>query len=158
MIPLLLALLGAAPQATAPQDPTPVATEAPALAQEGPSIVEETQLDRDTRRLAAELRCPVCQGLSLEDSPSELSQEMRHIIKEQLEAGKSVEEVKAYFVEKYGEWILLEPEPHGLNLAIYFLPVILVLGGAFFLYRIARKWTKQGSTVAEDADEPANVG
>ena len=158
MIALLVALLATAPQAAGPQPPPGAgAAEAPAV-QQGPRIVEETQLDRDTRQLAAELRCPVCQGLSLEDSPSELSQEMRQIIKEQLEAGKSVEEVKAYFVEKYGEWILLEPEPHGFNLMVYFLPVVLLLGGAFFLYRTAKRWTKQGSAMSEEVDEPANVG
>jgi cytochrome c-type biogenesis protein CcmH len=140
MIALLFALLTAVPQASA-QAP---ATSATAAAQaDDPRTHIETQLERDTRQLASELRCPVCQGLSLQDSPSELSQEMRAIIREQLVAGKSVDEVKQYFVGKYGEWILLEPEPHGFNLTVYIAPVLLLFGGAAFLYFTARRWTRQ---------------
>lgn len=150
MIALLFALLTAAPQAAqGAQDP------AAAVAQPQGQLVEETQMDRDTRQLAAELRCPVCQGLSLEDSPSELSQEMRQIIRDQLEAGKTVPEVKAYFVEKYGEWILLQPEPHGFNLAVYILPVLLLAGGALFVYSTAKKWTRQGAIASQAAAEGA---
>jgi len=155
MITLLLALLAATPQAS-PQSASAgedVAATAPA-----PSTHEETQLERDTRQLASELRCPVCQGLSLQDSPSELSQEMRAIIRDQLEAGKSVEEVKQYFVAKYGEWILLEPTPHGFNLMVYLAPVLLLLGGAAFLFFTARRWTRQGATTEEQsADHPVGT-
>jgi cytochrome c-type biogenesis protein CcmH len=138
MIRLLFVLLATAPQAQAPAQPQTV----PSVA-DAPRTVQETQLERDTRQLASELRCPVCQGLSLQDSPSELSQEMRAIIRDQLLAGRSVEEVKQYFVAKYGEWILLEPTAHGFNLTVYIAPVLLLLGGAAFLYFTARRWTRQ---------------
>ena len=140
MIALLLALLVAAPQAPA-ESASP--GEQGGVTATVPSTHEETQLERDTRQLASELRCPVCQGLSLQDSPSELSQEMRAIISDQLQAGKSVEEVKQYFVAKYGEWILLSPAPHGFNLTVYIAPVVLLLGGAAFLFFTARRWTRQ---------------
>ena len=152
MIPLLFALLTAAP--------APLALQAAAAPEAtAPHLVEETQLERDTRQLSQELRCPVCQGLSLQDSPAELSQEMRAIIREQLLAGRTVPEVKAYFVEKYGEWILLEPTASGFNLTVYILPVLMLLGGAVFLYSVARKWTRQGGAAAveRDADETVNV-
>jgi len=151
MITLLFALLVAAPPIDAPPD---------AAVTQAPSTHEETQLERDTRQLATELRCPVCQGLSLQDSPSGLSQEMRAIIREQLVAGKSVAEVKQYFVEKYGEWILLEPQPRGFNLTVYIAPVLLLLGGAAFIYFTARKWTRQAAIVEDNstADETVNVG
>jgi len=157
MTMLLLALLTVATQ---PAGLLAQANAAPAV-QEGPRTHEETQLERDTRRLAAELRCPVCQGLSLQDSPAELSQEMRAIIRDQLLAGKSVDEVKQYFVDKYGEWILLEPTPKGFNLTVYIAPMLLLLGGAGFLYVTARRWTRQGATTAgtEPAeDRTAHVG
>lgn len=141
MISVLFAVLVALPPAGALQQAVPENTQ-PAVSQ-APRTVQETQLERDTRRLASELRCPVCQGLSLQDSPSELSQEMRAIIRDQLLAGKSVDEVKQYFVAKYGEWILLEPEAHGFNLTVYIAPVLLLLGGAAFLYFTARRWTRQ---------------
>lgn len=98
-------------------------------------------LDAATSAVAAQLRCPVCQGVAIQDSPSELAQQMRMVVKEQLAAGKSPDEVKAYFVSKYGEWILLEPQAHGFNLVIYALPVLLVLGGAGFLVFVVNKWT-----------------
>jgi cytochrome c-type biogenesis protein CcmH len=113
--------------------------------------VAETQLDRDVRALAAELRCPVCQGLSLQDSPSELSQEMKDVIRSQLAAGRTKDEVKAYFVSKYGEWILMEPKPQGFNLAVYLLPVIGLVAGAIFVFLTARRWVRQGSERTETA-------
>lgn len=108
-------------------------------------------LDAATSAVAAELRCPVCQGVAIQDSPSELAQQMRMVVKEQLAAGKSADEVKDYFVSKYGEWILLEPQAHGFNLVIYALPVLLVLGGAAFLVFIVRKWTAAAPAAAGGA-------
>lgn len=101
----------------------------------------DPRLESLTKSVASQLRCPVCQGLSIQDSPSELSQQMRTVVKEQLAAGKSEQEVKDYFISKYGEWILLEPQAHGFNVLIYALPALLVLGGAVFLVVIVRKWT-----------------
>jgi len=114
----------------------------------GAQVLSDSLLDVRTKQLSAELRCPVCQGLSLADSPSELSMQMKQVIRDQLEAGKSPEQVKAYFVSKYGEWILLEPKPRGMNLAIYLLPLALLLGGAGLIVVVVRKWT----AVAETAD------
>jgi cytochrome c-type biogenesis protein CcmH/NrfF len=105
---------------------------------------EDSILEARTKAVASHLRCPVCQGLSLQDSPSGLAQEMRNVVKEQLRAGKSEEEVKAYFVSKYGEWILLEPPARGFNLAVYLLPVGLLVGGAVLVVTLARKWSRGG--------------
>lgn len=101
----------------------------------------DPQLEALTKAVAGQLRCPVCQGLSIQDSPSELSQQMRTVVKEQLASGKSEREVKDYFISKYGEWILLEPQAHGFNLVVYALPAVLVLGGIVFLVFIVKKWT-----------------
>jgi cytochrome c-type biogenesis protein CcmH len=102
----------------------------------------DSLLEARTSEVAAQLRCPVCQGLSIQESPSELSSQMRSLVKEQLRDGKSPEEVKAYFVSKYGEWILLEPRPRGFNLLVYALPVALVLGGAAVIFVGVRRWTR----------------
>ena len=104
-----------------------------------------TELDAQVRKLSAELRCPVCQGLSLADSPSELSQEMKDVVRSQLESGKSPDEVKAYFVGRYGEWILLEPTAEGWNLLVYALPLLLVLAGLAGVFFLARRWTLAGA-------------
>jgi cytochrome c-type biogenesis protein CcmH/NrfF len=123
-------------------------------------VVEETLIDRQTREISAQLRCVVCQGLSLQDSPSQLAQEMRGIVREKLEEGMTPPEVKAWFVEKYGEWVLLEPEPRGFNLVVYIMPIAMLLGGAGFVFFKARSWTQQGPTdgVAVEDTEEESVG
>jgi cytochrome c-type biogenesis protein CcmH len=108
------------------------------------------------RQVASELRCPVCQGLSIQDSPSELAQSMRAIIREQLAAGKTPEEVKAHFVAGYGEWVLLEPRAHGFNLAVYILPILAALAGAIVIVVLARRWATRPAEAFEDrnAEDP----
>lgn len=108
----------------------------PSWAQSSDSALEAT-----TRALAAQLRCPVCQGLSIQDSPSELAQEMKNVIRDQLRSGKSPQQVRQYFVDKYGEWILLEPEPRGANLLVYLAPILAVGGGALVVWRYVRRWS-----------------
>jgi cytochrome c-type biogenesis protein CcmH len=98
-------------------------------------------LDARTTEIASQLRCPVCQGLSIQDSPSDLSEQMRAVVRDQLKAGKTPEEVKAYFVSKYGEWILLEPKPHGFNILVYALPISLVVAGLAVVAVSVRRWT-----------------
>jgi cytochrome c-type biogenesis protein CcmH len=122
--------------------------------QPAPTAASEAVIDAQARRLAAELRCPVCQGLSLADSPAELSQEMKDVIRAQLVAGRTPEEVKAYFVGRYGEWILLQPPARGLNLLVYVLPVALVITGLGGVILIARRWTRAGATAPAGADIP----
>ena len=101
----------------------------------------DSVLEARTAEVASQLRCPVCQGLSIQDSPSELSQQMRAVVKDQLRAGKTPDEVKAFFVSKYGEWILLEPKPKGFNILVYAMPVMLVLAGLGVIFVAVRKWT-----------------
>jgi cytochrome c-type biogenesis protein CcmH len=103
---------------------------------------DDSVLEARTAQVASQLRCPVCQGLSIQDSPSELSQQMRAVVKAQLRAGKTPDEVKAYFISKYGEWILLEPKPHGFNILVYAMPVLLVLVGLGVIFFAVRKWTR----------------
>lgn len=114
----------------------------------------DSALEARTSAVAAQLRCPVCQGLSIQDSPSELALQMRDVVRDQLRAGKSVDEVKAYFVSKYGEWILLEPRASGFNLLVYLVPVALVLGGAAVVVTLVRRWTRPPVAGGTSATRP----
>jgi len=67
---------------------------------------------------------------------------MRAVVRDQLRAGKTPDEVRAYFVSRYGEWILLQPKMTGLNILLYVLPVVLVVGGLILIVILVRKWTK----------------
>ena len=106
----------------------------------------DSLLEARTRNLSAQLRCPVCQGLSLQDSPSELSQQMRDVVRSQIALGKSDEEVKAYFVERYGEWILMAPKARGFNLLVYVLPFLGLIAGASVLFFAVRRWTRASAS------------
>ena len=113
--------------------------QAPATSATGAALTDSA-LEAQTRLVASQLRCPVCQGLSLQDSPSELSQEMKDVVRQQLAAGKSPDEVKRYFIGKYGEWILMQPTARS-NWAVYVLPpLVLLLGGAVVVVAV-RRWT-----------------
>jgi cytochrome c-type biogenesis protein CcmH len=104
--------------------------------------MSEADLDRATRELASEMRCPVCQGVSIQDSPTELAVEMKGVIRQQLAEGKTRDEVRGYFVERYGEWVLLEPKARGFNLLVYLLPLVGLLAGGAVVTAIVRRWTR----------------
>jgi cytochrome c-type biogenesis protein CcmH len=97
-------------------------------------------LEEQTRVIASELRCVVCQNLSVADSPSEMAQQMRGIVREQLEAGKTPQEIKDYFVSKYGEWVLLAPTAKGFSLLLWVLPFVVLVGGIALALWVARRW------------------
>lgn len=86
-------------------------------------------LDERARALAAELRCPVCQGLSIADSPAPLAEQMRRTVREQLVAGASDDDVREYFVARYGAWVLLAPPLSGRDLLLWLAPGMFVLLG-----------------------------
>jgi cytochrome c-type biogenesis protein CcmH len=101
------------------------------------------ELEAQVREITLQLRCPICQGLSVADSPSELANEMRSLVQEQLQQGKTPAEVLDYFVQRYGEWILLAPPKRGLNLVIWLVPFVLLPVGAVVIYLGARRWVRQ---------------
>lgn len=107
-----------------------------------PMTAADSMLEERTTAVASTLRCPVCQGESIQDSPSTLAQQMRAVVKERLRSGETPDQVKAYFVGRYGEWILLEPKMTGLNLLLYALPVVLIIGGLVLVTFLVRKWTR----------------
>jgi cytochrome c-type biogenesis protein CcmH len=61
---------------------------------------------------------------------------------DQLAEGHSPEEVKAYFIARYGEWVLLEPDPRGFNLFVYIVPVLGLLFGGGLVAMALRRWTR----------------
>jgi cytochrome c-type biogenesis protein CcmH len=116
-----------------------------------------SDLEAQVRDIARQLRCPICQGLSVGDSPSELANEMRTLVREQLQQGKTPAQVLDYFTQRYGEWILLAPPKHGFNLVIWILPFALLPIGAAIVYVGARRWVRRSSVaevVAPPPDSP----
>jgi cytochrome c-type biogenesis protein CcmH len=111
-------------------------------------------LEDRVREIASELRCVVCQNLSVADSPSELAKEMRNLVRDLLQQGKTREEVQAYFVSRYGDFVLLAPPKRGFNLLVWGLPFVAIVAGACGVYLVARRWTEQRRP-AEPRIDPA---
>lgn len=101
-------------------------------------LLDRPQSDSDrAHELAERLRCPVCQGESIADSPASMAREMRALVEEQVEAGRSDAEVLAFFRARYGDWVLLDPPVRGSTLLVWVLPVAAFAVGvaAVFAYR-----------------------
>ena len=114
----------------------------------GFALVAAADVETHVREIAQQLRCPVCQGLSVGDSPSELAHEMRDVVREQLRQGKTRAEVLDYFVQRYGEWILLAPPKRGFNLVVWVLPFVLLPVGAVAVYAGTRRWVRNRQAAA----------
>ena len=113
--------------------------------------VEEAPLDIQVREVAKTLRCAVCQSESIWESNAGLARQMRDVIREQLRQGRTPDEIRTYFVGRYGEYILLRPSKSGLNWILWAGPFILLFIGGFFLYRTASRWVTQ--TASEKPEE-----
>ena len=119
-----------------------------------PSAILAGSIEEQTHLLAAELRCPVCQNLSVADSPSEMAIQMREVILEKLKNGESPEQIRGYFVSRYGEWILLAPTRRGFNWLAWMLPFVAILGGAGIIVLRIRRAMRRGHGPNSDASRP----
>ena len=98
--------------------------------------VTEDPLEREMLSIANELRCAVCQNQPISESDADLARDMREVIREQLAAGKSREEVIDYFVARYGDYVLMKPRYRGPGFFVWFGPLVLIalLGVSAFVY------------------------
>jgi cytochrome c-type biogenesis protein CcmH len=107
-----------------------------------PSLVwsQPQEVEKRTAALAAELRCLVCQNQTLADSNAPLAVDLRNQIREQLAAGKSEQDVVDFMVARYGDFVLYRPPLKASTIALWAGPFVLLIAGAFLLYRlIARR-------------------
>jgi len=96
-------------------------------------------LEARAKALQRELRCVVCQGQSIDESNAPLAADMRRLIREQLEQGKSDDQVRDFFVVRYGTFVLMNPPVDSDTYLLWFGPLILVLvGGAVIGMTIMR--------------------
>jgi cytochrome c-type biogenesis protein CcmH len=97
------------------------------------ATAKERAVDIDSK-----LRCPVCQGVSIADSPSSMATKMREQVRALVTQGYSEEQVLSYFERSYGEFVRLEPPLRGLNVMLWILPGLVLLVGALFVFRMAK--------------------
>lgn len=127
----------------------------PAASVQPDEILDDPALEARARDISKELRCLVCRNENIDDSHAALAKDLRLLVRERLTAGDSDEETLAYVVDRYGEFVLLNPRMAGGNLVIWLAgPALLLLGGvgaAVFIRRQRREQpvAPQGLSAAE---------
>ena len=105
--------------------------------------------DERVERIVAEIRCPVCQGLSVADSPSETAREMRALVVARVAEGRTDQEIRDEFRRSYGDWVFLAPSTQGAAALMWLLPVALVAAGG------AIAWGRSRAQPATREQDPA---
>ncbi len=123
-----------------------------ALAQPTPNT-PPPDLSPQVFEIAKTLRCPVCQGESAAESNAGIAVEMRRIIAEQLAQGKSEAEIRRFFVERYGDWILYEPPARGLTLWVWLSPLLGLGLLGYGLWRYQARVRAQAQRLAAEVPE-----
>ncbi|MBP7997706.1 MAG: cytochrome c-type biogenesis protein CcmH [Chloroflexi bacterium] len=112
------------------------------LAQDG------TVTQDEVNEVARGLFCPTCESTPLDVCPTQTCQDWRELIRQQLEEGKSKEEIWAYFETNFGPQVLEEPSQKGFNLAVWWVPVLLIAAGGIFFSLYLYQLKKAGTAAA----------
>lgn len=115
-----------------------------AAAQSGTSTIS----DDEVNDIAKELYCPVCESTPLDVCPTQACADWREIIRTKLAEGQSEQQIKDYFVDQYGPRALAEPPQEGFTLAVWVIPIVAVVVGAFFFSRYVRSLQTAGAAAA----------
>ena len=111
------------------------------------------QLIHRTNEVSALLRCPVCQGMAVADSPAEMAVNMKAQVHELLQRGYTEEQILKYFELSYGQFVLLRPKFEGVNRLVWLLPLGALLLGIAIVFFTLRKLESRAVTPAA-ADDP----
>ena len=106
-----------------------------------PPVGEKIELSTESEayQIGLLLRCPVCQGMPIADSPADMAQAMMKKIRTMTDEGRDRQGILDYFVSRYGEWVLLKPKQEGLNWVIWLVPPIVLLLGLLWAMNRARQ-------------------
>lgn len=118
---------------------------------------DDPALDRRVQRLANELRCLVCQNQTIADSNAELAVDLRKQVREQLKQGRTEEEIVAYMVNRYGDFVLYRPPVKAQTLLLWIGPFVLMAGGLFVLLRQLRRRRDPGENSDQTALSQAKI-
>jgi len=126
-----------------------------AQAADTPFEFADAATEQRYQKLAAELRCLVCQNQSLADSHADLAQDLRDEVYRMLNEGKTDDEIVGFLVERYGDFVLYRPPVSGATSLLWFGPLLLLLGAGVVWWRIGR--AKAPAAATPDADEAAAI-
>lgn len=108
-----------------------------AFAVEPDEVLDDPVLEERARVISVDLRCLVCQNQSIDGSNADLARDLRVLVRKRLVAGDSNEEVFAYIVSRYGDFVLLKPSFSFKNLLLWITPALVLFIFAFVAFR---KW------------------
>ena len=77
------------------------------------------------------LRCLVCQGQSIADSDAEMAGDMRAMVRQRIAAGETPEQIRAWLIERYGNWVSYDPPLEPMTWPLWAAPILLILAGLF---------------------------
>jgi cytochrome c-type biogenesis protein CcmH len=115
-------------------------------------ILADPKLEARARALSAELRCMVCQNESIDESHADLARDLRLLVRERLKAGDSDDAIRAFLVQRYGDFILLKPPFKAETFLLWAAPVLVLLLGAGAIM-LALRYRKPGALAAERLNE-----
>ena len=127
-----------------------------AAAQDPTERLPDPAQEARARALFQEVRCVVCQNESIDDSEAELAVDLRREVRRQVAAGKTDAEVRAFLVDRYGEFVLFKPTFSAPNLVLWLSPMLLLLfGGGYLLWRARRSPAQTAPESLSEAEEAA---
>jgi len=110
-----------------------------AKAVEPDEIMPDPKLEARARALSAELRCMVCQNESIDESHADLARDLRLLVRERLQAGDSDDQIRAFLVRRYGDFILLKPPFKLETWLLWGAPFLVLLTGACIILVAQRR-------------------
>jgi cytochrome c-type biogenesis protein CcmH len=146
-----LMVIGALPLAAQTQ---PIQGASQFLGQPAGTALTGAPLEKRTREVASLLRCPVCQGLSVYDSPAVMAVNMKNEVRELLRAGYTQDQVLSYFERSYGQFVRLEPPRRGINWLVWLGPLVVLMGGAVIVMMVIRKSRSSRTGVEKSEVDP----
>ncbi len=129
----------------------------PAFAKEAAPAADDPVLEHRVMKLAAELRCLVCQNQSLADSHADLAIDLKNQVREQIREGRSDAEIREYMVARYGDFVLYSPPWKATTVVLWAGPFVLLLAGALALVVYLRNRRARVVTTELTADEHARA-
>ena len=130
-----------------------------ALPKEAAPVAEDPALEQRLMNLASELRCLVCQNQSLADSHADLAIDLRNLVRSQMKAGKSDDEIRAWLTQRYGDFVLYRPPVRSTTALLWVGPFVLLVlalsGLGLYLRRRRRTVAQPQLTDAEHAQAQA---
>jgi cytochrome c-type biogenesis protein CcmH len=130
---------------------------APAFAVQPDEILSDPALEQRARALSAELRCMVCQNQSIDDSDAPLARDLRLLVRERLLAGDSDDEVTAFLVDRYGEFVLLRPSFSGHTLLLWLAAPAVLIAGGLIAWGVVGRNRRRAEAAPLSAEEEAEL-